>query len=400
MKLLPIADQVIVITGATSGIGLTTARMAARIGAKVVLTARDEETLREEVQRIREAGGEATYLAGDITDPELAERVARHAVITYGRIDTWVNNAGISVYGLTQEVALADMRRVFGVTYWGVVHGCLAAVPRLREHGGALINVGSIESEISTPYHSTYASAKHAVKGFTNAMRLELEHEGAPISVTLIKPAGIDTPFFEHAKNYMPGNPKPPPPAYAPEVVARAILQCAQRPTRDLVVGSNGRAMIGLSRWFPRLTDRLFETTMFSAQQTSRPTRHDRAGALYVTGPFNGRQRGQYGGLVRTHSISTALAMRPVQTALGIGLLGAAALGAARMLRRGRSLPRATRTQPAFDLQATQRWSRRDIPATTEYPGNRARIEDAPREVDDRRIVRDMDPPDLTQTVV
>lgn len=331
MRLQPLSDQVIVITGASSGIGLTTARMAARTGAKVVLTARDEETLREEAQRIRDEGGEASYLAGDIADPETATRVAQHAVQTYGRIDTWVNNAGIGLYGLAQDVSLADMRRLFDVTFWGVVHGCLAAIPRLKASGGVLINVGSVDSEISVPYHSAYAAAKHAVKGFTNALRMELEKEGAPIAVTLVKPAGIDTPFFEHAKNYMDDNPQPPPPAYAPEVVARTILHCAERPVRDIIVGGSGRVMVGLTRALPRAGDRLFEATMYRAQQTKRPTRHDRAGALYSTGPFNGRERGQYGGMVRSHSYTTALALRPAQSALGIALLGAAAMGALRL---------------------------------------------------------------------
>ena len=334
MKLQPVRNQVIVITGASSGIGLCTARMAARAGAKVVMTARDEETLREEVARIREEGGEATFLGGDVADPEALSRVARHAVLTYGRIDTWVNNAGIGVYGRAEEVSLADMRRLFDVTFWGTVHGCLAAIPRLKEtEGAALINVGSVESEMSTPFHSAYAAAKHAVKGFTNALRLELEEEGAPISVTLVKPTGIDTPFFEHAKNYMAGNPKPPPPAYAPEVVARAILRCAQRPVRDIIVGGSGRVMVNFTKALPRSSDRVFEATMFKGQQTKQPTRHDRAGALYSTGPFNGRERGQYDGIVRMHSYSTALALHPAQSAVGIALLGAALVGAARMMR-------------------------------------------------------------------
>jgi short-subunit dehydrogenase len=332
MRLQRLSDQVIVITGASSGIGLTTARMAAKAGAKVVMTARDEETLRSEAEHIRSEGGEATYLAGDVADPEALVRVARHAVLTYGRIDTWVNNAGIAVYGLAEEVSLADMRRVLDVTFWGVVHGCLAAIPRLKENGGVLINVGSVESEMSTPYHSSYSAAKHAVKGFTNTLRMELDKEGAPVAVTLIKPAGIDTPFFEHAKNYMEGNPKPPPPVYAPEIVARTILRCAEKPVRDIIVGGSGRVMVGLTNALPRTSDSLYEATMFGAQQTSRPTRHDRAGALYTTGPFNGRERGQYGGMVRTHSYSTALALRPTQSAIGIALLGAALVGAASLM--------------------------------------------------------------------
>lgn len=376
MKLLPIGDQVIVITGASSGIGLTTARLAARAGARVVLTARDEETLKEEVARIRASGGEATYLAGDVANAETLPLVARHAVTTFGRIDTWVNNAGIGVYGLAEEVSLADMRRLFDVTFWGVVHGCLAAVPHLREHGGALINVGSIESEMPMPYHSAYSAAKHAVKGFTNSLRIELEHDGAPVSVTLLKPAAIDTPFFEHAKNYLDGNPKPPPPAYAPDVVARAILRCAERPVRDLVVGGSGRALIGLTRLLPRATDHLYAATMFDAQKTDRHTRHDRAGALYTTGPFNGRERGQYDGVVRRRSFTTDISLRSTESVLGVALLGAAVFGLTRMLKspswnggRGRDT--------AIDLRATQRWTRQDSERAARLSARR--LETGPR---------------------
>jgi short-subunit dehydrogenase len=322
-----------VITGASSGIGLTTARMAARAGAKVVLTARDEATLHEQSELIRREGGQATYLAGDVANPTVLQNVARHAVATFGRIDTWVNNAGVGIYGLAEEVSLADMRRLFDVNFWGMVHGSLAAIPELRKARGALINVGSIESEIATPYHSAYAAAKHAVKGYTDALRLELEQQDAAISVTLVKPAAIDTPFFDNARNYLDNNPKPPPPAYTPEVVARTILHCAHRPVREIVVGGAGRAFIGLQRRFPRTSDYLFEKTLFSGQQTDKPTRTDRAGSLHRPGRFNGRQRGQYDGYVRTRSYSTAFALQPGPRFLGFTLLGVAMVGAARMLR-------------------------------------------------------------------
>jgi len=332
MRLQRLSDQVIVITGASSGIGLTTARMAAREGAKVVLTARDDATLREEVERIRQEGGEATHLAGDVADETVLERVAVHAIRTFGRIDTWVNNAGVGIYALAEEISLADMRRLFDVTFWGVVHGSRAAIPRLRESGGALINVGSIESEIPVPYHSAYSAAKHAVKGYTNTLRLELEKDGANISVTLVKPSAIDTPFFDNAKNYLDKNPQPPPPAYAPEIVARTILHCATKPVRDIVVGGAGRAMIGLTRNFPRTSDKLYEATMFSAQVNDKSQR-DRAGSLNDASPYNGRQRGLFEGYVRTHSYTTALAMQPTQRVLGFALLGVAMVGAASVLR-------------------------------------------------------------------
>jgi short-subunit dehydrogenase len=342
-----LSQQVIVITGASSGIGLTTARMAARAGAKVVLTARDEATLSQEVENLRAAGGQATYLAGDVANPETLQRVGQLAVETYGRIDTWINNAGVGIFGLAEEVSLEDQRRLFDVTFWGIVHGCRAALPRLKAGGGVLINVGSIESEIGVPYHSAYSAAKHAVKGYTDTLRMELEKEGAPVVVTLVKPAAIDTPFFEHGKNYMDKNPKPPAPAYAPEVVARTLLHCAQKPVREITVGGSGRAFIALTRNLPRTSDRVFEATMFSQQQTDRRTRTDQEGALNKPGAFNGQQRGQYDGMVREHSYSTALALLPTQKVLGAALLGAAFVGAASLLRssslRQRALQQRTR---------------------------------------------------------
>jgi short-subunit dehydrogenase len=298
----------------------------------VVLTARDEETLQREVARIREEGGDATYLAGDVADPETLQRVGQHAVETYGRISTWINNAGVGIFGLAEQVSIEDMRRLFDVTFWGVVYGTRAALPRLKQDGGVLINLGSVESEIGVPYHSAYSAAKHAVKGFTDSVRMEVEKEGAPVVVTLVKPSAIDTPFFDHGKNYMDKNPAPPPPAYAPEVVARTILHCAQKPVREITVGGAGRAFTALTRRLPKTSDRLFEATMFKLQQTDQPTRTDREGSLRKPGAFNGQQRGQYEGFVRETSYSTALALMPAQKVLGVALLGAAFVGAASLL--------------------------------------------------------------------
>ncbi len=353
MQLKPLAEQVIVITGASSGIGLTTARMAAARGARVVLTARDADALRQAVADIEQEGGRASFVAADISEPEAMQRVAEHAIATYGAIDTWVNNAGISVYGKATEVSLIDMRQVFDVTFWGVVHGCLAAVPRLRANGGALINVGSVESDVAIPLHSSYAAAKHAVKGFTDALRMELDHERAPIAVTLIKPGSIDTPFFEHAKNYLENEPKPPAPVYAPETVARAILECAERPIRDVYVGGAARTMAGMARRAPRMTDRMFESTMFSAQQGRGGIRRDREGSLYMADD-NGRMRGSYRGPVFQHSTYTYLSLHPVKSAFVAATLGAALVGAARLVRPSpaseRRVPRLRRQQLPTDL--------------------------------------------------
>ena len=271
IKLKKLADQVIVITGASSGIGLTTAEMAADRGARVVLSSRNEADLQKAADRIRKSGGRATFFVADVADAAAMERLAEHAVREFGGFDTWVNNAGLGLYGRTVDVPLADKRRLFDVNFWGVVHGCRAAVPHLRRRGGALVNIGSMVSDLASPLLGIYSASKHAVKGYTDALRMELEEEGAPIAITLVKPSAINTPFIEHAANYMEAEPEFPPPIYAPEAVAEAILKCAVRATREITVGGAGRMITAMGRIAPRLTDLYMETTMFEQQKRDEP---------------------------------------------------------------------------------------------------------------------------------
>src|SRR5215216_8017384 len=237
IKLKPVADQVLVIVGASSGIGLVTAKMAARRGARVVLSARNARDLARAVDEIRAEGGRAVHQAADVADFAQVQAIAETAVREFGHVDTWVNNAAVAVYGRVMEVSLDDMRRQFDVNYWGQVHGSRVAVPLLKQQGGALINVASALSDRAIPLQGNYCAAKHALKGFTDALRMELEEEGLPISVTLVKPASIDTPFFEKAKTYLGVEPQPVPPVYTPDVVADVILQAAQYPIRELIAG-------------------------------------------------------------------------------------------------------------------------------------------------------------------
>ena len=232
IRLKPIGEQVLVITGASSGIGLVTAKRAAERGAKVVLAARSECELAEAVQKIRDEGGRAIYQVADVASPEQVEEIANAAVREFGRIDTWVNDAGVARYGRSMDVSLDDMRRQFDVLYWGEVYGMRTAASHLARQGGAIINVATALSDRAVPLPANYCAARHALAAFTDTLRMELEEEGAPISVTLIKPASIDTPFFDKAKSYLGVEPRPIPPVYAPEVVAEAILEAAQRPIR------------------------------------------------------------------------------------------------------------------------------------------------------------------------
>jgi short-subunit dehydrogenase len=331
LKLKPLTDQVVVITGASSGIGLTTAEMAAERGARVVLSARNEEALRGACDHIRHNGGLATYFAADVADEVAMERLARHALAEFGGFDTWVNNAGISIYGKLDDTPLDDKRRLFDVNFWGVVNGCRVAVPHLREHGGAIINIGSIVSDVALPLQGIYSASKHAVQGYTDALRMELLHEGAPVAVSLVKPAAVDTPYPEHARAYIAEEPTLPPPVYAPEVVARAILACAERPVREITVGGAGRAMSLLKGIAPGLMERYLEKTMFRQQKKDRPARvYD---ALYSP-RTDGRRRGSYEGRVFESSAYTRAKLSRVPQAVGLLALGAALMAGVSAARR------------------------------------------------------------------
>jgi NAD(P)-dependent dehydrogenase (short-subunit alcohol dehydrogenase family) len=330
VTLKPIDEQVMVITGASSGIGLVTAKMAARQGASVVLAARNENDLERAVNEIRADGGRAVHLAGDVADAAYVERIADTAVREFGHIDTWVNNAAVAVYGRIMEVDLDDMRRQFDVNYWGQVHGSRTAVPHLRRRGGALINVASALADRAIPLQGNYCAAKHALKAFTDSLRMELEEEGAPISVTLVKPGSIDTPFFEKAKTYLGVEPQPVPPVYAPEVVAGAILHCAQHPTRDIITGGMGK-MLSIANGFPRLADKYMEKTTFESQKTDVPV-GDRPNNLYAPVAHDGGERGSnWTGRTKGTSLYTKAALHPgmtaVAAAVGVGLIAATLLG-------------------------------------------------------------------------
>lgn len=281
MKLKELPAQVIVITGATSGIGLATARMAAENGAKIVLAARNEDALHKLANEINESGGKAVYSVADVADEATLQKAADKAIAAFGRIDTWVNNAGGSIYGRIMDVPTEDLRRLFETNLWGVVNGSKIAVENLRENGGALINLGSEVSDIPLPLQSMYASSKHAVKGFTDGLRIEVEADGFPISVTLIKPTAINTPFATNARNYLPYEPQLPQPLYAPDLVAEAILHCAQNPKRDFFVGGMAKLHSSFGTNAPRLNDKAMEMTIDSMQNSGAAALPERPDGLY-----------------------------------------------------------------------------------------------------------------------
>nr|WP_235945785.1 SDR family oxidoreductase [Saccharibacillus alkalitolerans] len=325
LKLKPLSEQVIVITGASSGIGLVTARMAAAAGAKVVAAARNEEALKELIVELEGKGQTAVYVVADVGREEEIERVAETAIREFGTFDTWVNNAGVSIFGKATEVTTEDMKRMFDTVYWSVVYGSRAAVRHFKERGvpGALINVGSIFGDRGVVIQSTYSSAKFAVHGWTENLRMELEKEKAPVSVTLIHPGRIDTPYNEHAQSYLDKQPVHRGMIYPPEAVAEAILFTAQHPKRDMFVGSQARLGALFGNIVPRLTDKAFELIMFRGQQShDRPSHPRQAGALYEPG-YGMHERGTNEGFVRGGSLYVKATKHPVASTAAVAGLGA-----------------------------------------------------------------------------
>ncbi|AHG04327.1 short-chain dehydrogenase [Halobacterium sp. DL1] len=335
VDLKPLDQQVLVITGATSGIGLATARMAAERGAKVVLAARSEDSLAELAEEITTVGGDATYVVADVRNREDVREIARTAEETYGGFDTWVNVAGAFLYGRLEDTPVEEMREQFETNVWGLLYGSLEAADHLKGRGGAIVNIGSVVSDRAIPLQGSYSASKHAVKGFTDALRMELEEEGAPISVTLVKPAAIDTPYPEHAKNYMDEEAALPPPVYAPETAARAILQAAEQPQRDVFVGGGAKGMAVLGNYAASLTDRVMEATFFDQQTTGRPpSQPDRSGIDESVGDLE--QRGDHEGHVAKSSAYTRLSQGGSSSGralLSAGIVAAGFYGAYRMLR-------------------------------------------------------------------
>jgi len=335
IKLKPLAEQVIVVTGASSGIGLVTARTAAGRGASVLMVARSGADLVRIAAEIEAAGGRAAPYQADVGDPAAVEAAAAFAEARFGRIDTWVSNAGVTSYGPVLDTPLEDQQAMFRTNYFGTVHCALAAVPRLRKAGGAFIVTGSVGSDMPAAPLGVYSATKHATKAYVHVLRAELEAVDAPVSVTLIKPSGIDTPLNQHAENRNGGGEAQiPPPAYDPQLVADAILDAAVRPRRDVTVGGAGRAEVLFATHFPTLFERLMGRANDASYDPSKrqptPSNLHQPGG----GAGAGRERSGEHPNRRTTSLYTAAGRHPVATAAGFAGIVGLAVGGLVLTRR------------------------------------------------------------------
>lgn len=312
MRLKPLHEQVFFITGATSGIGLATVHRAVEQGSKVFMTARNEDELQRIQDEMRHKGYDTAYSVVDVAEIDQLQFAVDQCINTFGRIDTFINNAGITIYSKLMETSTEEAKRLFDTNFWGVVNGCKVAVPVMRDTGGTIINIGSVLSNVALPIQGIYSASKHAVKAYTDALRRELLSEKVPLQITLIMPSAIDTPYPEHARSHI-GEPVHTPPVYATDVVAKAILKCAVKPTRELGVGSSAFVFPLMDRLFPGLQDKIMASKAYSTQGQSDntqdlPREHGDAGNLFVAPRKEGSVEGHYPGHVMKSSVMTELA--------------------------------------------------------------------------------------------
>jgi NAD(P)-dependent dehydrogenase (short-subunit alcohol dehydrogenase family) len=331
MRLKPVEEQVVALMGASSGIGRESALRFARRGAKVVVSARGEEGLVSLVEEIQSEGGEAVYVVADTSEFEQVEAVADRVVEEYGRLDTWVHLAAVGLFATFGQTTPEEFARVIDVNLMGQVYGAMAALPHLKREGrGALIHISSVEAKRSFPFHSAYGASKHGMDGFLEALRVELKHEGWPISVTQVLPGTINTPFFDKGRSKIGVKPVGIPPIYEPETVANVIVYAAENPARDLVSGGAARALILNQRLSPRMLDAILTTRAgFSPQKTDEPRSEDDPDNLY--GPIPGHDTARNGFRAFSHSLYNWLQMHPT---VRRGAAAGTALGLMAALRR------------------------------------------------------------------
>ncbi len=333
--------HVVVITGGSSGIGRLAALEFARRGARVVVGARGERALASLGDEVAAAviadplAGSILTVPTDVSDEGQVEALRDAALATHGRIDTWINNAGVLLVASVADTSTAELRRVLDVNVVGVHNGVRAVLPVMRRQGhGTIVNLGSVESLSALPLHGAYSASKHGVRALTRALQRELDHEHSPVRVVLVEPSSIDTPIFDHARTKAEGSARPIPPIYEPDVVVATLVHVAEHPVDEVVVGGAGKGLTLLERLTPRLASALFaRDPVVALQSTDEPT--TASDNLFSAVDEPGSVRGRWGrGAFRSSVYTGTVGLHPRAGRLGAtGIAAVVAVLALRWLR-------------------------------------------------------------------
>ena len=326
--------EVVVITGASAGVGRALVREFARDRASIGLLARGRDGLEAAKQEVERAGGRALVLPADVADADAVETAAAAVEQTFGPIDIWINNAMVSVFSPVREMTAEEFRRVTEVTYLGIVNGTLAALRRmLPRDRGTIVQVGSALAYRGIPLQSAYCAAKHAVQGFTESLRSELLHDGSRVRVSMVQLPALNTPQFSWVRSRLPREPQPVPPIFQPEVAARAIYWAAHHDRRELSIGVPTVAAIWGNAIAPGAVDWYLARHGYDAQQTDEPVRADRRDNLWQPIPGDHGAHGRFDVRARPYSLHSWLNRHRWVAAAGLALVGLASAG---VLRRSR----------------------------------------------------------------
>ena len=318
-------SKVVVVTGASAGLGRSIAHAFARKKAGVALIARDQSGLEQTAREVKQIGGEAAVFAADVSDDAAIEACAAAVESQLGPIDVWVNNAMTSVFSPVKEMEAREYRRVTEVNYLGYVHGTLSALRRmLPRDRGTIIQIGSALAIRSIPLQSAYCATKHAIVGFTDSLRCELIHDRSNVKLTAIHMPAMNTPQFTWVKNRLPRRPQPVPPIYQPEVGARMVVHAAysDNPRREYWVGgSTVKAILG-QKIMPGLLDRYLGNTAYEAQEQDVADSPDRPDNLWQAVRENAGAHGPFDKRARPFSLEGVVSRQRGWLALGCGVLG------------------------------------------------------------------------------
>jgi NAD(P)-dependent dehydrogenase (short-subunit alcohol dehydrogenase family) len=327
--------EIVVITGASAGVGRATAREFARRGADVGLIARGQDGLFSARKEVESAGRRAIAVPADVSDPLQLDQAADTIEKELGPIDIWINNAMTSVFAPFKEISPEEFKRVTEVTYLGYVYGTMAALRRmLPRNRGTVLQVSSALAKRSIPLQSAYCGAKHAIEGFTDSLRSELLHDKSAIHLTVVQLPAVNTPQFGWVRSKLPFTPQPVPPIYQPEVIARAIYWAAHHRRRVMDVGGSTAAVTLLNKFFPGLGDRYLARTGYKSQQTSQPASLERADNLFRPVPGDPGAHGAFSD--RAYRTSKQVWLDEHRTPLI--LMGLAAVGLIAWRKRGSSV--------------------------------------------------------------